>query len=404
MSDINTQPENPTTPEAIKPPVPLLDLKAQYEKISAAIDAAIRRVVQTQTFILGPEVKAFEEEMAKAIGSPYAIACASGSDALLLALMALDLEPGSEIITTPYTFFATAGSIVRLGLKPVFCDIEPGTFNIDPAKMAACITPRTRVILPVHIFGQCADMAPILMLAEEHGLAVIEDAAQAIGARYRGAGAGTIGDIGCFSFFPSKNLGGYGDGGLMTTTNVRLAARLRALRTHGSTQTYLHEWVGVNSRLDALQAAILRVKLPYLDSWSDARAANADRYRRFFTEAGLAEEGTLEPQVGRVVLPPAVMERHVYNQFVIRVQASRRNELRGHLQACQIGSAVYYPLPLHLQPCFHDLGYHEGDLPVAELAAKETLALPVFPELSEAQQRQVVGEIKAFLQSAGAKV
>ena len=390
---MNPSSETTQTPS----PIPLLDLKRQHATIAAEVATVLTRVVEAQAFILGPEVKAFEEETARYIGSSHAIGCASGSDALLLALMALNLSPGSEVITTPYTFFATVGSIVRLGLRPVFCDIDPRTFNLDPSKLSRLITPRTRVILPVHLFGQCAAMDPILALAEDHGLAVVEDAAQAIGARDKnGHGAGTRGAIGCFSFFPSKNLGAFGDGGLLATADLDLAQKLAALRCHGSTDRYFHEWSGINSRLDALHAAVLRVKLPHLDAWSDARAANAGRYRKLFAAADLLQtDGS--PESGRVIPPLVLAGRHIFNQYVIRVHAALRDPLREHLAARKIGSAIYYPLPLHLQPCFRDLGYREGDLPEAERASKESLALPIFSELIPDEQERVVGEIQEFM-------
>jgi len=431
--------------EAATAPVPLLDLKRQYAAIKDEVTAAIACVVESQGFILGPEVAAFEEEVARALGAPHAIACASGSDALLLALMALELEPGDEVITSPYTFFATAGSIVRLGLRPVFCDIDPRTFNLDPAALEARITPRTGAIVPVHLFGRCAPMEPILALAERRGLAVIEDAAQAIGARTGGRGAGTMGLMGCFSFFPAKNLGGYGDGGLLTTADDALARKLRSLRVHGSSERYFHERVGLNSRLDALQAAVLRVKLPHLERWSEARAAHARRYAALFEAAGIVQRGELgklgepiEPiEEGKIVLPMTKSddehdydaehehdadspfriphsafpqdsaihnpqsaipsERHVYNQYVIRAHAARRDALREHLTKLNIGTAIYYPLPLHLQPCFRDLGYKAGDLPISEQASRETLALPVFPELRADEQQRVVDAIAGFM-------
>ena len=385
-------------------PVPLLDLKAQYRAIAPEIEAALRRVVESQGFILGPEVEAFEAEAAAALAAPHAIGCASGSDALLLALMALELPAGGEVITTPYTFFATAGSIARLGLRPVFVDIDPATYNLDPAAIESKITPRTRAIIPVHLYGQCAAMAPILAIAARHGLVVIEDAAQAIGARDAGRPAGTMGAVGCFSFFPSKNLGGFGDGGLLTTADPELARRLRLLRVHGSAERYLHERVGINSRLDALQAAVLRVKLPYLEGWNAARAANAARYRELFREAGLTECGARSAERG-VTLPherAGAGDRHVYNQFVIRVPAARRDPLRAALTASKIGTAIYYPLPLHLQPCFADLGGKPGDFPAAEAAAAETLALPVYPELTPDQQVRVVAAIGKFMKAQGA--
>lgn len=374
----------------------MLDLKAQYATIKEEIDAAVAEVIATQYFINGPQVAAFEEETAAFVGVPHAIGCASGSDALLLALMALDLEPGDEVITVPYTFFATVSAVTRLGLKPVFCDIDPVTFNMDVTQLEGLITPRTKAILPVHLFGQCADMDPLLALAKRHGLAVIEDAAQAISARYKGRSAGSMGPLGCFSFFPSKNLGGFGDGGLVTTADEALAGRLRSLHLHGASTKYFHDEVGINSRLDALQAAVLRVKLPHLNDWSDGRAANADTYRRLFAEAGLAQtEGTV-PEPGKVVLPSAVTERHIYNQFVIRVEASLRDGLVAHLRERKIGTAIYYPLGLHLQPCFKTLGYGEGDMPETERASRETLALPIYSELTDGQQTTVVAAVKAF--------
>ena len=381
-------------------PIPLLDLHAHHAPLAAEIESAIQRVVHSQGFILGPEVQAFEEEVREALGAAHAIGCASGSDALLLALMALDLAPGDEVITTPYTFFATAGSIVRLGLRPVFCDIDPQTYLIDPARIERLITPRTRAIMPVHLYGQCAEMDAISAVAQRHGLAVIEDAAQAIGAADQGRQAGSLGAIGCFSFFPSKNLGGFGDGGLLTCADPALAATLRELRVHGSKNRYFHERVGINSRLDALQAAILRVKLPRLDGWSAARAANAGNYRALFAAAGLAQAPGAPPEPGRVVLPverPGA--RHVYNQFVIRVAPALRDPLREHLSASRIGTAIYYPLPLHLQPCFKELGGKAGDCPAAEAAAAETLALPIYPELTLTQQSRIVAAIGDFMKN-----
>ncbi|HWP34036.1 MAG TPA: DegT/DnrJ/EryC1/StrS family aminotransferase [Thermodesulfobacteriota bacterium] len=380
-------------------PVPLLDLKAQYATIREEIRAAVDRVLEAQRFILGPEVEALERELAAYTGVAHAVGVSSGTDALLLALTALDIGPGDEVLTTPYTFFATAATIHRVGATPIFADIDPRTYNLDPDALEAALRDRlarggrVRAILPVHLFGLPAEMGRIGALARRHGLAVIEDAAQAIGAEYAGETgrrrAGAMGAIGCFSFFPSKNLGGAGDGGLCTTDDARLAARLSALRVHGSRRPYEHEEVGVNARLDALQAAILRVKLRHLEGWHAARAANAERYRRLFREAGLAAPA------GPVELPAdGAPHRHVYHQFVVRVPA--RDALRAALTAAGIGCAVYYPRPLHLQPCFAHLGYREGAFPQAERAARETLALPIYPELTEAQQAEVVEAIARF--------
>ncbi|RMF84999.1 MAG: DegT/DnrJ/EryC1/StrS family aminotransferase [Nitrospinota bacterium] len=365
--------------------VPLLDLKAQYRGIQDEIRAAIERVCASQRFILGPEVEALEEAIATFCGVPYAIGMSSGTDALLAALMALDIGPGDEVITTPYTFFATAGVIVRVGARPVFVDIHPRTFHLDLEAVKARITPRTRAIIPVHLFGRCVELDPIRHLTEERGIWIVEDAAQAIGAcDEEGRQAGTIGHLGTLSFFPSKNLGAFGDGGMVVTADQRLAEKLRTLRVHGSKPKYYHRMVGGNFRLDALQAAILRVKLPYLASWTAARRANARRYRLLFGEMD---------RLGKVTLPEDT-PGHIYNQFVIRVP--QRDNLRAFLKARGVESEVYYPLPLHLQECFQGLGYRQGDFPQAEAAAVETLALPIYPELSEEQQRYVVHQIREF--------
>ncbi len=368
-----------------------LDLKAQFATIREEVMAAVTGVMESQQFILGSEVKQLEEEIGASVGAKHAIACASGSDALVLALMAGQVGAGDEVITTPFTFVATGGSIARVGAKPVFVDIEPGTFNIDPRKVEEAITARTRAIMPVHLFGRAADMAAIQQLAEPHGLAVIEDAAQAIGARYKGRQVATIGTFGCFSFFPSKNLGGAGDGGLITTEDAALADRLRLLRVHGSKKKYHHEILGTNSRLDALQAAILRVKLRHLEAWTAARELRADRYRAMFRENGLDE----------FVTAPAgapADSRHVYNQFSIRCE--RRDELRDFLKRAGIPTEIYYPLPLHLQPAFAYLGLKAGDFPESEAASNEVLALPVYPELTESQQNAVVKAIADFYRSS----
>jgi dTDP-4-amino-4,6-dideoxygalactose transaminase len=367
-------------------PFPFLDLAAQYAAIRNEINQAIARVMESQHFILGPEVKALEQEVAKYTGCDFGIGCASGSDALLLALMAFEIGPGDEVITTPFTFVATGGSIARLGARPVFVDVDRATFNLDPAKLEDAITERTKAILPVHLFGLAADVAPMMELAKRRGVPVIEDCAQAIGARYHGASAGSIGAIGCFSFFPSKNLGGAGDGGMMTTNDPGLADRLQVLRTHGSRTKYDYELLGMNSRLDALQAAILRVKLPHLDRWSAARQRHAARYRELFEEFGLTSQVKL----------PAVPagQTHIYNQFVIRVE--ERDALRDCLKRTGIPTEVYYPKPLHLQKAFSNLGYKEGDFPHSEALSRQVIALPVYPEMVDEQLRAVVEAIADF--------
>lgn len=379
--------------------VPLLDLKAQYASIKDEVTAAIAQVVESQYFILGPEVKALEEEVAAYSQCKFGIGVSSGTDALLVALMAIDLRPGDEVITTPYTFFATGGSISRLGGRPVYVDVSPYTYNIDPGQIEAAITERTRAIIPVHLYGQMADMDPIMAIARRHNLVVIEDAAQAIGSEYRGQRAGSIGDMGCFSFFPSKNLGGFGDGGMVVTNNPALAERVERLRNHGAKPKYYHQFIGGNFRLDALQAAVLRVKLTHLDNWTAGRQQNAATYRRLFAEAGLVAEPAPagELPAGQVVLPTELAQRrHIYNQFVIRVP--QRDELLAHLQQRQIGCEIYYPVPLHRQECFAELGYQDGDLPVSECAARQTLALPIYPELTVEMQQAVVAAIAGFYQ------
>lgn len=374
-------------------PIPLLDLKAQYATIREEVRAAVDRVLESQYFILGPEVEALEAEVAAYCQCRYGIGVSSGSDALLVALMAMDLQPGDEVITTPYTFFATAGAIVRLGGKPVFVDIDPTSYNLDPSALEEAVTPRTRAILPVHLYGQMADMQPVMEVADRHGLCVIEDAAQAIGAEYKGQRAGSMGHFGCFSFFPSKNLGGVGDGGMVTTNDPQLADRVRLLRGHGARPKYHHKVVGGNFRLDAMQAAVLRVKLRHLDGWTAARRRNAETYRQLFAEYGLVAGEEL-------VLPvDAGYGRHVYNQFVIR--AERRDALASHLKEKQIGTEVYYPLPMHLQECFAGLGWASGDFPASEAAAQESLALPIYPELNPEMLENVVQAIAAFYAGKG---
>jgi dTDP-4-amino-4,6-dideoxygalactose transaminase len=367
--------------------VPLLDLTEQNSILRPEIEAALGRVLDTNGFILGAEVAALEKELAEYCGTKHAIGCASGTDALLLALMAFDVGADDEVITTPYSFFATVSSITRLGAKPVFVDIDPQTYNLDVSQIEAKITERTKAIQPVHLYGQCADMAELRRISEKYGVPLVEDAAQAIGAEESGIRAGAMSEIGCFSFYPSKNLGGMGDGGFMTTDSDELAHKLKALRVHGSFERYYHKWVGLNSRLDGFQGAVLRVKLPHLDEWSDARKRNADYYRELFTDAGLAEQIALPFERENV--------RHIYNQFVVRVP-ERRDELRNFLTENDIGTDIYYPVSLHQQECFGYLGYKTGDFPESERASTETLALPIFPELKREQQEYVVAKIAEF--------
>jgi len=364
-----------------------LDLKAQFASIREEVMAGVTRVMESQHFILGPEVARFEEEIAAKLGTKHAVGCASGTDALILALLAAGIGPGDEVITTPFSFVATAGSIAYIGAKPVFVDIDPVSFNIDPQKIEAAITCKTKAIMPVHLFGLPADLDPVLAIARARNLLVIEDAAQAIGSRYRGRMIGTIGDFGCFSFFPSKNLGAAGDGGLITTNDLAMAERLKMLRVHGSKQKYLHELLGTNSRLDALQAAVLRVKLRHLDAWEAGRQNRAKRYQLLFEKRGLTRCVAL-PQT------PSGSFHHVFNQFTIRAQ--RRDELKGFLRERGIPSEIYYPLCLHLQKAFAYLGYHAGQMPVAEQASQEVLSLPVFPELTDANQDLIVEAIENF--------
>lgn len=365
---------------------PLVDLRAQFDGIRDEITQAVLRTLESQRFILGPEVEAFEREFAGWNRSAAAIACASGSDAVLLALMALEIGPGDEVITTPFTFVSTVSSIVRLGARPVFVDIDPQTFNIDPRKIESAVTGRTRAILPVHLFGCPADLDSILEAARSKAIAVVEDAAQAVGAKYRGTLVGNVGVIGCFSFYPSKNLSCAGDGGLVTTSDEVLADRLRVLREHGSRSHYRYDLIGINSRLDALQAAILRVKLPHLNAWTDKRRSNASAYADLFSKFQLER---------RVRLPEAPdYAYHVYNQFTIRI--GERDALRAHLNTCGIPNEIYYPAPLHLEPAFSYLGYAPGDYPEAERASREVLSLPVYPELSHEKQLSVVEAIADF--------
>lgn len=386
---MSSKPESSATKPA---PVPLLDLDAQHRPLRAELDAAIARVLDHGHFINGPEVNELEAAVALRCGVAHGVGVSSGTDALLVALMAIDLKPGDEVVTSAYSFFATAGAVARLGGVPVFVDIDPATFNLDPAAVEKAVTRKTRAVIPVHLFGQCADMKPIIETARRHGLRVIEDAAQAIGAEYRdGRRAGAMGDIGCFSFFPSKNLGAMGDAGMAVTGDEDLAERLRLLRAHGSKPKYHHKLIGGNFRLDTVQAAILLVKLRHLDGWTRKRRENAARYERLLAESG---------PVGKGVRAPVDAYRasgaefgHVYNQFVIRV-ADREGAME-RLRREDIGSEVYYPVPFHLQECFKTLGYQRGDFPLAEEAANDSLALPIYPELSEEQQARVVSALTA---------
>jgi dTDP-4-amino-4,6-dideoxygalactose transaminase len=367
--------------------VPLLDLKEQYAPLRDAILEAMTRVCDSQRFIMGPEVASLEEELAGLLGIEHAVSVSSGTDALLLALMAVGVTAGDEVVTTTYSFFATAGAIARVGARPVLVDIDPATFNIDPGAIARALSPRTKAILPVHLFGLSADMDPILVEAARVGVPVIEDAAQAIGATYHGRAIGGMGLAGCFSFFPSKNLGAFGDAGLLTTHDAALAARARLLRTHGMEPKYYHRAIGANFRMDALQAAVLRVKAPHLAAWTEARRVNAARYARLFRERGLLD------YVGLPVEPAG--RRHIFNQFVIRV--ADRDALKRHLDARQIGNEIYYPVPFHLQPCFANLRYRPGDFPYAEKAAQESLAIPIYAELTVIQQEAVVDAIAEYV-------
>ncbi|HEY2786734.1 MAG TPA: DegT/DnrJ/EryC1/StrS family aminotransferase [Fimbriiglobus sp.] len=364
------------------PPVPLCDVGAQYRALQPEIDAAVLRVLGSGQAILGPEVAAFETEAAAYCGVKHAIGCADGTNALLLALAALDVGPGDEVICPPFTFFATAGSICRLGARPVFADIDPLTFNLDVDQVEDKITDRTRAVIPVHLFGQCADMGPIAAVAARNAVRVIEDAAQSFGADIQGKKCGGLGDVGCFSFYPSKNLGTFGDAGLVTTNDDALAAKLSALRMHGSETKYFHKYVGWNARLDAIHAAILRVKLPHVDEWIAARRAAAKRYDQLLDEFRLT---------GFFARPLGLPDRtHTFNQYTVRVPAHHRDRLAAHLKADGIGCDIYYPLPLHLQECLAYLGHRAGDFPLAEAAARAVLSFPMFPEISADQQRRVV--------------
>src|ERR1700752_2431205 len=367
--------------------VPLLDLQAQYASLRDEMRPAIERVLESQRFVLGDEVRRLESSIADYCQAKHAVGCASGSDALLLALMALDIKAGDEVVPTPFSFFATGSCIARLGARPVFVDIDPATYNLDVSQVADAITSRTRAIIPVHIYGQCAEMDPLLALGERLGLPIIEDGAQAIGAPENGRRAGSMGAVGCFSFYPTKNLGGAGDGGIVTTNDEQLDQRLRRLRAHGGITEYMHTEVGINSRLDELQAAVLNIKLAHLDAWSDARAERAAVYSQLISDADLSFEVTTP-----FVRPDC---RHIFHQYVIRVPRYR-DALMEHLKERSVGTKVYYPIPLHLQDCFSYLGYTQGALPEAERAANETLALPAYPELREAKQFYVAESIGSF--------
>ena len=372
--------------------IPLLDLKAVHAPIRMEILSAIERVIESNTFILGPEVQTLENRIASYCNTKFAIGVSSGTDALLISLMALGIGSSDEVITTPYSFFSTAGVIVRVGAKPVFVDIDSLTYNIDPQKIEKAVTSRTRAIIPVHLYGQCAEMDPILKIAEKYNLEVIEDAAQAIGAEYKdGRRACSMGKLGCLSFFPSKNLGALGDAGMVLTSDEAMAERFRVLRVHGSKPKYYHKMIGGNFRLDALQAAVLNVKFKHLDSWTRQRQENAERYAALFGTANLLEKvGLPEPIYKR----SSLAHYHIYNQFIIRLQA--RDQLQAYLKQKGIGTEIYYPVPFHLQECFHYLGYKEGDFPESEKAAKETLALPIYPSLTFDQQKYVVESILEF--------
>lgn len=362
--------------------VPLLDLEAQYRPIRDEILAAITRVCDSQRFIMGPEIEALERELARGLGVTHAVSVSSGTDAILATLMALGVGPGDEVITPTYSFFATAGCVARVGATPKLVDIEPATFNVDPEAVRAAITPRTKAIIPVHLYGQMADMDALVEIGNAHRIPVIEDACQAIGAEQHGRQAGSLGIAGCFSFFPSKNLGAFGDAGLVTTNNDALAQELRLLRNHGAEPKYHHSRIGGNFRLDALQAAVLRVKLPYLAEWTEARRANARRYDGLFASAGLKD----------VVLPTETAGyRHIFNQYIVRVPD--RDRVRSYMTEHGIGTEIYYPVPFHLQECFASLGYSQGDFPHSEAAANSTLALPIYGELTLEQQQSVVATL-----------
>ena len=369
--------------------VPLLHIPLSYKEVLADVEKNINEVIESGYFILGPVVEELEQKIATYCEAKYAVGVSSGTDALLISLMAAGIKEDDEVITTPFTFFATAGSISRLGAKPVFVDIEPDTFNIDTKQIEENITRKTRAILPVHLYGQCVDMDPVLDLAQKNNLVVIEDAAQTIGSEYKGRRAGSMGDYGCFSFFPTKNLGGFGDGGMVTMNSEELYEQVKILRVHGSHPKYYHKMIGGNFRLDAIQAAVVLAKLKYLDKWTEKRRANAQTYNRLFKEMGITDSLTL---------PMEIVPRHVYNQYIVRVN-NKRDELRSFLGENNVSTEIYYPLPLHIQDCYLSLGYKKGDLPESEKAADETIALPVFPELTTDQLEYVAASISQFLKN-----
>jgi len=373
--------------------VPLLDLKAQYAVLRDDIRKAVDEVMDSQIFILGPKVEELEKLVAAYSQTPYALGVSSGTDALLIALMAIDLKPGDEVITTPFTFFSTAGAVARLGGVPVFVDIDPKTYNLDVVKIENAVTRKTRAIIPVHLFGQCVNMDPIMAVAKAHNLAVIEDAAQSIGADYHGRRAGSIGTMGIFSFFPSKNLGGFGDGGMVVTEDKTLYEKLKILRVHGSQPKYYHKIIGGNFRLDAIQAAVLLVKLARLDDWSLQRRRNAEFYNLRLRMSGLVERG-LAIRPDPVYAGTGDRNFHIYNQYTLKVKD--RDKLRAHLTEKHIGTEIYYPVPLHLQECFKGLGYKKGDFPVSEDSAENVVSIPIYPELTDAQKEYVVQSIEEF--------
>ncbi len=386
---------NNSPPEAEIHGVALLDLKRQYEVLKDEIAEALKKVCDSGAFVLGPDVKTLEHNLSTYSQADHAVACASGSDALLLALMAADIGPGDEVLVPSFTFFATASAVTRLGAKPVFVDIDPVSFNMDPVEVARKITPRSKAMIPVHLFGQMAEMAELNKLAQEHGIVVVEDAAQSVGAELEGRRAGSWGDMGAFSFYPTKNLGGAGDGGMVTTRDEKFAARLKLLHVHGMEPRYYHSVIGINSRMDSFQAAILNVKMKYLENWTTMRIQNARRYGEMFDDAGL--EGT-------IVTPKTLPDRrHVWNQYTVRVGDDRRDDLRKSLAERKIGSEIYYPLGLHEQECFKYLGYSGQSLPETYRASREVLALPIFPELTENEQRVVVRGIKSYFEANTAR-
>jgi dTDP-4-amino-4,6-dideoxygalactose transaminase len=392
--------------------VPLLDLGSQHLPLQSQLFESFQKVLGHGRFILGPEVEVFEREMERYSHSPFAVSCANGSDALLLALMALDIGPGDEVVTTPYSFFATASCIARVGARAVFADICPHCYNVHPEAVLQKFTERTKAVIPVHLYGQMADMRPWLGEAQKRGISVIEDAAQAVGATLDGKSVGSFGHMATLSFFPSKNLGCLGDGGMILTRDEKLAARLKVLRVHGSEPKYYHSVLGINSRMDTIQAALLSVKLPHLDSYADARTRNAGFYEKEFVKSGLAEPALVHERCatiahgenssrgvpsGPIVLPAGRSTGRVHNQYIIRLKdLETRNRLKDHLSKCQVGSEIYYPVPLHLQKCFESWGYQQGDFPKSEAAAQTTLALPIYPELSEEQLAHVVASIRSF--------